>query len=177
MTALYGVLLLVALQRLIELTLAERNARALLAAGAVEHGAGHYPLFFLLQGGWLAAVLLFVPAATVPNWTLLGLYGFLQPFRVWAMSSLGRFFTTRVIVLPGAARVRRGPYRFMRHPIYLVVACEILLLPLAFGAWATAALFSLLNAALLAYRIRVEEAALASVPTLIVRSRTDKPER
>ncbi len=155
------VILLVALQRLAELEYARRNTRRLLAAGGVEHGAGHYPLFVALHGGWLAALFVLVPAGAPAHWGLLGLYGLLQLGRLWVFASLGRRWTTRVIAVPGAPLVTRGPYRFLRHPNYLVVALEIPVLPLAFGAWQIALAFGLANLALLAHRIRVEALALA----------------
>ncbi len=153
--------LLVAVQRLLEMAFAEHNARRLLAEGGVEFGARHYPLFILLHGAWLAALFLLVPEEAPVSWPLLGLYLLLQVGRYWVIASLGRFWTTRVITLPGAALVRRGPYRWFRHPNYLVLAAEVAVLPLAFGAWQIALVFSLANAALLAQRIRVENAALA----------------
>ncbi len=153
--------LLVAVQRLLEMAYAQRNARRLLAEGGVEFGARHYPLFILLHGGWLAALFLLVPEEAPVSWPLLGLYLLLQVGRYWVIASLGRFWTTRVITLPGTALVRRGPYRWFRHPNYLVLAAEVAVLPLAFGAWQIALVFSLANAALLAQRIRVENAALA----------------
>ncbi len=155
------VTLLVALQRLAEVGYARRNARRLLAAGGVEHGAGHYPLFVALHAGWLVALFVLVPAEAPADWGLLGLYGLLQLGRLWVIASLGGRWTTRVIVVPGAPLVTRGPYRFLRHPNYLVVAFEIPVLPLAFGAWHIALAFGLANLALLAQRIRVEERALA----------------
>ena len=156
------VTLLVALQRLAEVGYARRNARRLLAAGGVEHGAGHYPLLVALHGAWLAALFALVPAEAPANWGLLGLYGLLQLGRLWVIASLGRRWTTRVIVVPGAPLVTRGPYRFLRHPNYLIVALEIPVLPLAFGAWQIALGFGLANLALLAHRIRVEQRALAA---------------
>ncbi len=155
------VALLVAAQRLGELAYARRNTRRLMAAGGVEHGARHYPLIVALHGGWLAALFALVPPEAPPDWRLLGGYGLLQLARLWIVVSLGDRWTTRVIALPGAPRVRRGPYRFLRHPNYLVVAVEIPLLPLAFGAWQIALGFGLANLALLAHRIRIEERALA----------------
>jgi methyltransferase len=155
------VVLLVALQRLAELILARRNTRRLQAAGGIEHGAGHYPLFVALHGGWLAALFVLVPAEAPAHWGLLGLYGLLQLGRLWVIASLGGRWTTRVIVLPEAPLITRGPYRFVRHPNYLIVALEVPLLPLAFGAWQIALGFGLANLALLAHRIRIEERALA----------------
>ena len=155
------VVLLVALQRLAELAYAARNTRALLARGAVEIGARHYPLFVLLHGGWLAALFLLVPADAPVSWPLVWLFVLLQLGRVWVVATLGPYWTTRIITLPGAPLVRRGPFRLVRHPNYLVVTGEIAVLPLAFGAWELALAFSAANAALLRHRIRVEEGALA----------------
>lgn len=160
MTPLYWALAFVVLQRLAELAWAARNTKRLLARGAREHGARHYPLFVLLHASWLAAIALTVPADAEPNWLLLGLFALLQLGRVWVIASLGPYWTTRVITLDDAPLVKRGPFRFLRHPNYWVVAGEIAVLPLAFGAWPVALAWSLLNAALLRHRIRVEEAAL-----------------
>jgi len=164
MSILWIVLLLVAAQRLAELVYARRNTRHLLAEGAYEVGAAHYPFLVAVHALWLLSLAVFVPADQPPLWGLLGVFVVLQGLRVWVLASLGRFWTTRVITLPGAPLVRRGPYRFLRHPNYLVVAGEILVLPLAFGAWQIAAVFSLANAAVLAWRIRCEERALSGRP-------------
>ena len=163
MTASILLLALVTAQRLFELVLARRNTRRLLAEGAVERGRGHYPLIVALHAAWLATLPLVVPPDRWPSLPWLLLFLALQPVRVWAISSLGGRWTTRILVLPGAAPVRRGPYRWLRHPNYVVVALEILALPMAFGAPAHALLFSLLNAALLLLvRIPAEERALAT---------------
>ena len=156
-----GVALLVAAQRLGELVYARRNESRLRARGAVESGARHYPLFILLHGAWLLAVFLLIPADRVPSWPLLALFLLLQAARVWVVATLGPYWTTRVLSLPGAPLVRRGPYRWVRHPNYLIVTAEIAVLPLAFGAWSIAIVFSLANALLLYHRIGVEERALA----------------
>lgn len=158
----YAILLLVAGQRLGELVIANRNTAALRARGAVEIGAAHYPFIVALHATWLMAlagwVALTAPAVNLP---LLALFAGLQAARLWVLWSLGPFWTTRIITLPGAPLVRRGPYRFVRHPNYLVVALEIAVLPLAFGAGALAVAFSALNAAVLYVRIRAEDQALA----------------
>ncbi len=163
MTALYWIVLAVAAQRLGELVLARRNGKRLLAAGGVETGAGHYPLLIAVHGGWLLSVLLLVPADAPVNGALLALYVALQGVRYWVIRTLGAQWTTRIITVPGRKLVRRGPYRYFRHPNYAVVACEIALLPLVFGAWEIALVFSALNGVLLAHRIRIENAALAKV--------------
>lgn len=155
------IVLLVALQRLAELVLARRNTRRLLMQGASEVGAGHYPLFMLLHGGWLVALFALTPADALIAWPLLVLFALLQAARIWVVASLGPYWTTRILTLPGAPLVRRGPYRLLRHPNYWIVTGEIAVLPLAFGQWPLALAFSLLNAALLAWRIHIENTALA----------------
>ncbi len=157
------VVLLVAAQRLAELALGRRNTARLMAAGGYEIGAGHYPFFVALHAAWLAALLVLVPADAPVSWPLLGLFLVLQFGRLWVISSLRGRWTTRVIVCPHAPLVRRGPYRFLRHPNYVLVAAEIAVLPLAFGAWRVALIFSALNLALLAWRVRVEDQALAAL--------------
>lgn len=157
-------LVLVAVQRICETIYARRNTQALLARGGVEAGASHYPLFILLHASWLIAMAVLIPPATPPNWWLLALYALLQPVRVWIIATLGPYWTTRVITVPDAPLVNRGPYKFLRHPNYLVVIVEIALLPLAFGAVPIAIVFSVLNAALLAWRLRVENRELAARP-------------
>jgi methyltransferase len=155
------VVALVALERLAELWHARRNTRALLDAGGVEVGRSHYPLIVALHTAWLLAIVLTVPREAGVSVPLLIAFAVLQGVRLWVLTSLGRYWTTRVITLPGAPLVRRGPYRYLRHPNYLLVAAEIAVLPLAFGAWGLAAVFSALNAALLAWRISLEDQALA----------------
>ncbi len=155
------ILMLVVIQRAAELVLAARNRRRLMAAGGVETGARHYPLFILLHGGWLAALFILVPVDAPVNWAWLAVFVALQAGRVWVIVSLGRQWTTRIITVPGTPLVRSGPYRYLRHPNYLVVAGEIAVLPLVFGAWPIAIVFSILNAALIRHRIRIEDAALA----------------
>jgi len=151
----------VAVQRLGELWLSRRNTRRLLDQGGVEHGARHYPLIVAVHLAWLAALALGVDADTAPNWSFFVLYLALQLARVWILCSLGRFWTARVITLPDAPLVRRGPYRFLRHPNYVVVSAEIAVLPLVFGACELALGFTVANLAILRHRITVENAALA----------------
>lgn len=157
---LWVVLGLVAAQRLWELRLADRNTRRLLAEGAVEIGAAHYPLFIVLHASWLAAIAIVTPWTTVPNLWWLALYVLLQFGRLWVISTLGRFWTTRIITLPGAPLATRGPYRFVRHPNYVVASLEILVLPLVFGQVWIALVWSVANALLVAWRIRIEDRAL-----------------
>ena len=152
---------LVAVQRLGELALSRRNTAALLARGAVERGRGHYAPIVAMHALWLAALLFFVPPETQPDWALAAVYLALQGVRVWAIASLGAYWTTRILTVPDAPLSKRGPYRYLRHPIYVVVAAEIAVLPLVFGAWFIAVLFSLANLVLLTWRIRVEDRTLA----------------
>ena len=151
---------LVVAERLGELWLARRNTAALLAAGASEAAASHYPAIVALHGAWLAG--LFVLGwdnPLIPVW--LALFLLLQAGRVWVLATLGRRWTTRIVVVPGESLIASGPYRFVSHPNYLVVAGEIAVLPLCLGLWWYALAFSLANAALLAIRIRAENAALS----------------
>jgi len=147
-------------QRLGELVIANRNTKRLLARGGREVGARHYPLFIVLHTSWIAAMALLIPWDRWPYMPLIFLYLLLQLARVWILTSLGPYWTTRIITIDDAPKVRRGPYRFIKHPNYLVVGLEIAVLPLAFQAWWIAGVFSVLNALLIGYRISVEERAL-----------------
>jgi methyltransferase len=160
MTVFYTVLGLVALERGGELILAHRNTARLVRRGASEVDRAGYRWFVVLHAGWLAALLVTVPAVTEPEWPLLALFFLLQGGRIWVIASLGRRWTTRLIVVPAAPLVTRGPYRWISHPNYLIVFCEVAILPLAFDAIALAVGFSLCNGALLLRRIRLENAAL-----------------
>lgn len=149
----------VTLQRLSELPVARANTRRLLAEGGREVAPRHYPAMVALHAAWLAALWLQAPGRDVHP-LFLGLFVLLQALRVWTLRTLGRRWTTRIIVVPGERLVARGPYAFVRHPNYLVVIGEIAVLPLVFALWPTALLFSVLNAILLTIRIRAEDAAL-----------------
>jgi methyltransferase len=158
---------LVGLQRLLELALSRRNERLLRARGAVERGRGHYPLIVALHVLWLLSTLIegILRGPGIPAfWPIpLALFLLVQPLRYWAIFSLGQHWNTRILVVPGARLVRRGPYRYIKHPNYVVVGVEILTFPLIFGAWITALVFSILNAALLYVRIKEENRALAEL--------------
>lgn len=158
-----ALLLLVTAQRLIELVIARRNDARLRAAGGVEYGAGHYPFMLALHAAWLIG-LWAMATRIAPSLAWVAGYLVLQGLRLWTLCSLGRRWTTRVIVVPGAPLVRRGPYRFMRHPNYAIVAAEIFVLPMAFGLTVYAIVFSVLNALVLAIRLLVEERALSTAP-------------
>jgi methyltransferase len=156
------VLLLVTAQRLSELIIARRNTARLVARGGIESGGAHYPVMVVLHAAWLGG-LWFFALWQQPSLPLLGLYAAAQGFRLWILASLGQRWTTRIITVPGESLVARGPYKYLRHPNYLLVAVEIPLLPLVFGLWAFALLFALLNFAMLAWRIRVENASLSAI--------------
>lgn len=160
MTIAQWAVLLVGLQRLGELWLSHRNAARLHAEGGREIGAGHFPILILVHAGWLASIAFLIPADAPVYWPLIAVYLVVQFGRVWVIASLGRYWTTRVIDMPDTPLVRRGPYRWIKHPNYVVIMLEIAVLPLAFGAWQIAVIFSLANMAVLAWRLRIENAAL-----------------
>jgi methyltransferase len=150
----------VVLQRVAELGLAQWNTARLRATGGVEFGASHYPLIVALHASWLLGLLVFGHGRSVdPIWLVV--FILLQAARMWVIASFGRRWTTRVIVLPGASPVAHGPYRWLRHPNYAVVALEIAVVPLALELPLFALVFSAANAALLTCRIDVENQALA----------------
>lgn len=150
----------VVVQRIGELVWSRRNERRLCACGAVEHGADHYRWMVALHAGWLLATA--VEGRRQHQCHPLALAAFIgvQPLRLWVLRTLGDRWTTRVLTLPGTPLVTTGPYRLMRHPNYAVVAVEIVTLPVAFGAWRTAIVASVANAAVLHRRLEVENAAL-----------------
>ncbi|MFI0504383.1 isoprenylcysteine carboxyl methyltransferase family protein [Streptomyces albogriseolus] len=157
--------LAVAVERLAELVVARRNAAWTRARDGVEHGRGHYPVMVVLHTGLLAGCLLeplladrpFLPAL---GWPALALALLAQALRWWCITTLGPYWNTRVIVVPGARLVGDGPYRLFRHPNYVAVVVEGAALPLVHSAWITATVFTLADAVLLTVRIRCENAAL-----------------
>jgi methyltransferase len=158
-------LALVTAQRLGELVLARRNTARLLAQGAYEVAPGHYPLIVLLHGAWVAGLWALVLLWGLPlSLPVAAAFLVLEALRVWVLMSLGPRWTTRIIILPGAPLVRRGPYKVFPHPNYAVVCAEIALLPLVWGLWQYALVFTALNAGVLFIRIRAENGALSSIP-------------
>ncbi len=153
------ILALVTAQRLGELVLAQSNMRKLMAKGAREEAPGHYPLIVLLHAAWLLGLWWLAWQAPV-NLFWLAVFVVLQGLRIWVLVTLGERWTTKIVVLPGAEKITTGPFRFLNHPNYAVVIAEIAVLPLAFGLWWFAVIFSLLNAAVLFIRIRAENEAL-----------------
>jgi methyltransferase len=156
----HAIVVLVVLQRLGELVYASRNTRALKERGGIESGAGHYRIIVLVHVTWLVAIAIGIHRDPVIRWPPLFVFVLLQMLRVWVIATLGPYWTTRIITIPGEPLVRRGPYRVFRHPNYVVVAGEIATLPLVFGQTKTAITFSVVNAAVLAWRIYHENAAL-----------------
>ena len=157
---------LVSLERLAELVVAQRNLAWSRARGGVEVGLSHYPVMVVLHIGLLVGCLVEVFALNRPfipalGWPMLAVVIAAQGLRWWCITSLGRRWNTRVVVIPGAERVRVGPYRLMPHPNYVAVVAEGIALPLVHGAWITALTFTVLNALLLRKRISIENSALA----------------
>jgi methyltransferase len=169
LTAFTVLVALVGLERLAELVVSKRNAAWSFERGGEESGRGHYPVMVALHSGFLVAMLVEAwmrrpQVAPALAWSMLTLVLASQALRWWCIATLGRRWNTRVIVVPGLAPVNRGPYRLFPHPNYVAVVVEGAALPLVHAAWLTAAVFTVANAALLAVRIRVEDAALATLP-------------
>lgn len=161
-TALVG---LVAVERCAELVVARRNAGIARSHGAVEYGRSHYPLMVLLHAGLLAGVVteVWIRRPAMPVGISAALFVLLlaaQALRWWCIASLGAQWNTRILVIPGAGPVRHGPYRRLRHPNYVAVVAEGVVLPLIGGAWITAVAFTAANLALLTWRVRTENHAL-----------------
>ena len=171
MTWFTALVLAVGVERLAELVVSKRNAAWSFARGGVESGQRHFVLMVVLHTGLLVGALVevwvrapdVVPALA---WTMLALVAASQGLRWWCIATLGHQWNTRVIVVPGAPRITHGPYRFLRHPNYVAVVVEGFALPLVHSGWVTAAVFTVLNAGLLAVRLRVENQALASLQTV-----------
>lgn len=159
----YVILAFVIVQRLVELLIAKRNEKSMRAKGAYEVGASHYPFMILLHTSFFISLIIeviYFKFIVIPDFVLLAFFGLLQLLRVWCLISLGTFWNTKIIILPGANVVAKGPYAYIRHPNYLVVCLEILVLPLMFQAYITAICFTILNFIILSVRIPIEENAL-----------------
>jgi methyltransferase len=155
------VALLILLQRGAEEIHSARNTKALLARGAREEGAAYYPVVAVTHLGWIASLFFLVPPDAPAFWPLIGLYVVLQGVRYWVIATLGVYWTHRIITLDAAPIVSSGPYGFFRHPNYIITVAETLLLPLAFSAFAVAFIMTAIWIAVLSYKIRLEDAALA----------------
>ncbi len=154
--------LLVLVQRGLEELYSMRNTKTLIGAGGREAGADYYPVVAATHLAWIASLLFLIPADTFIIWPLIGCYLALQVVRYWVIANLGRFWTHRIITLPDAPIVSRGPYRYVRHPNYAVTIVETLVLPLAFGALALGVIMTGLWWTVLNYKIKLEDEALQS---------------
>lgn len=161
----YLLILAVGIERLVELLVAKRNARWALAHGGKEFGHNHYPVMVVLHTALLLGCVIEVWALHRPflpwiGWPMLAVVAVSQVLRWWCVTTLGRRWNTRVIVLPKSQLVQSGPYRWIHHPNYVAVVAEGVALPLVHGAWLTAIGFTVANALLLTVRIKVENSAL-----------------
>lgn len=160
-----GFVALLALERLYEVSVSKRNAKRAFSQGAIEVGLRHYRVMTMFHAAFLLAcvaepwLLDREPPGIEGLVALIGAF-LAQALRYWAISTLGERWNTRVIVTPGATPITAGPYRFIKHPNYVAVAVEMVSVPLVYGSWITALVFSIGNAALLSVRIRAEERAL-----------------
>ena len=162
---LYVLVAVIIVQRLLELRVAARNLRWALASGGKEYAPEHYPLMVAMHSAWIAGLLLegTLRGGTPSSlwWLWLMLFALAQFGRYSVITTLGTYWNTRIVIVPGGKRIQRGLYRYLSHPNYVVVALEIAVAPLIFGAWVTALTFTVLNAALLLLiRIPAEEKAL-----------------
>jgi methyltransferase len=155
------VALLLLLQRGLEELYSARNTTRLIAEGGREAGRDYYPVVAITHLAWIAAIFLLIPSTAAVNWPLAGLYLLLQVARYWIIATLGRYWTHRIITLEHAPVVHGGPYRYLRHPNYVVTIAETFLLPLVFGDAAIAVIFGCVWSAVLYYKIILEDAALA----------------
>lgn len=158
-----ALIVLVAAERVLELVVSKRNLKWSIAQGGKEFGAGHYPVMVALHSALLVGAVVEARRRRprpVYGWIMVGVVLAAQALRWWCITTLGRQWNTRVVVVPGATRVVDGPYRLIPHPNYVAVVTEGAALPLAGGAWLTALVFTVANAALLRTRIRVENEAL-----------------
>ena len=165
-----ALVLLVGIERVVELGLSKRHLAWSLARGGQEFGGGHYPAMVLLHTAFLLGAIVEVLVAHRPfyswlGWPMLAVVVAAQALRWWCIGSLGRYWNTKVVVIPGDVLVTTGPYRWLRHPNYVAVVAEGVALPLVHSAWVTALVFTALNGWLLRVRISTENAALATVAT------------
>ncbi|WP_337018780.1 isoprenylcysteine carboxyl methyltransferase family protein [Oceanobacillus massiliensis] len=157
----------IVLQRLIELVIARSNERWMKERGAIEKEADHYKWFIRLHTLFFISILLETwlnNNIDYPlNYTLLAIFILTQLVRIWCIYSLGRFWNTKIIILPGEELVSKGPYKFVKHPNYIIVGIELFVIPLLFGAIYTAIIFPLLHIMKLTVHIPAEERALNEV--------------
>jgi methyltransferase len=164
------VALIILAQRGAEEFYSARNTRALIAAGAKEAGRSYYPVVATTHLAWIASLFFLIPATATASYILAALYIALQGVRYWVIGTLGRFWTHRILTLDNAPIVRRGPYEYLRHPNYAVTIAETFLLPTVFGALALGIIMTAVWAAVLAYKIELEDEALSARRTLFEQS-------
>ncbi|GAB3805158.1 isoprenylcysteine carboxyl methyltransferase family protein [Virgibacillus kimchii] len=161
---LWILFLLIIIQRLIELKIAGRNEKWMKEKGAIEIGKEHYKWFILIHSLFFFSILIEIILRNVSavqlNYVLFILFLLTQVVRIWCISSLGKFWNTKIIVLPGYPLVKKGPYKYVKHPNYIIVGVELFIIPLLFGAYVTAVIFPILHILLLRIRIPCEEKAL-----------------
>lgn len=152
------------LQRLSELYIARKNEKWLLANGAIQYGQSHYPFMISLHTMFIVSLIVeyILRGGTPINWIILGLFLVILSFKFWALSSLGKYWNTKIYRIPGVYPVKKGPYKFLKHPNYIEVICEIAIIPLVFHLYYTAIIFTILNAIMLTVRIRVENKVWAA---------------
>ena len=158
--AFYIIIIFICIQRLIELIYSNYNTKKLLNKGAKEYYKGHYPLFIILHSSWLASLVIFISPNSSINHNLLLIFILLQFLRLWVLLSLGQYWTTRIIRLNGSKLIKKGLYKWFKHPNYIIVFLELLILPLVFGSWVLAIIFTIFNSLLLLYRISLENKVL-----------------
>lgn len=158
----YILIFFIIFQRIVELLIANKNAKYIQAIGGFEVGQKHYPFIVLTHTLFFTSLLIEGSSETMPSFWPIPFIFFLfaQVLRIWVLTTLGRFWNTRIYIVPDSKPVKNGPYRFLRHPNYLTVMIEILSIPLVFGAYYTALAFSIINLSILFVRIRIEEQAL-----------------
>ncbi len=153
-------MIFIILQRFAELLYSNYNTKKLLKNGAKEYNSKHYPLFIILHTCWIVSLVLFIDHNDKPKTSLIVLFFILQFLRLWVLLTLGKYWTTRIIYLEGTKLVKKGPYKWLKHPNYIIVFFEILILPLAFNSWIIAIIFTIFNTILLLYRISLENKVL-----------------
>lgn len=162
----YVIISIVILQRLVELIIAKRNEKFLISAGAVESGKEHYKFIVLLHTLFFISMIAEYnfrgryEEFNIINYLFLVFFIILQILRIWILKSLGKYWNTKILRIPDLQLIKTGPYKYFRHPNYIVVICEIFTIPMIFNLYCTAIIFSLLNAVMLTVRIKVENKAL-----------------
>lgn len=159
------IFIFICLQRIVELVIAKRNEKWMLQRGGVEWGKEHYKWFIVVHTMFFFSILIEVSLRDFPmlNGYVFAIFVILQIARVWCIQSLGRYWNTKIIILPNRTLVSRGPYKYVKHPNYIIVGMELFIIPLLFGAYITAFLFPFFHILLMTIRIPSENEALSEV--------------